>query len=183
MDAFEAIPILENKIAALELKEESWKRCRACPFNGKCCDGASVDMFPEEREAITVYLDNNPDVKSYALTRYSQGKKCVFYDKDASSCLIHEVRPLNCRWTPYTAFNVGGGQLSVHIRDSQCNFTTTIIQDEFSSENTITLPMRKDGPEFNNVYLRWRKITELHPLMQRADEMINIDVLMAGLAI
>lgn len=182
MDAFSAIPILESKISHLESREESWKNCRACPFSGKCCDGATLIVFPEEKLAIHKYLESNPDILQYATTRYKQNKTCYFYNKESSKCLIHEVRPLNCRWTPYAAFQDGNGGVSVNIRSAQCDFTKVSIPSAHAQGNMTFLPIKFSSTEANNVYLNWQSITELYPLMARADEMVELETLMVELA-
>lgn len=181
MDAFTAIPILEGKLTELESSEPSWKNCRACPFSGKCCDGASLNLFPEEKAAISDYLGRNPDVLRYALPRFKQGKKCYFYDKESSKCLIHEVRPLNCRWTPHAAFREEDGRHSVHVRDNQCNFTKKIVSPLHTTGSTITLSPEDITPGANKTYISWQSISELHPLMERAHEMEPLENLMADL--
>ncbi|KAB7703681.1 hypothetical protein GBN33_00030 [Plesiomonas shigelloides] len=182
MDAFDAIPILESKISILESQEESWKNCRACPFNGKCCDGATLIAFPEEIELIKKQLKRDQDVLAYAISRYKKGKACYFYDKESSRCLIHDVRPLNCRWTPYVAFSGNGCEFNVNIRSSSCDFSIQTISCEKVEGNLISLPKGMSSSDVNTLYLHWQSIVELHPLMKRASEMIELKTLMMELA-
>lgn len=183
MNAFEATPILEDKITELEAIEPSWRNCRACPFSGKCCDGAPLEIFPEEKEAISDYLYRNPDILQYALSRFSQKEKCYFYDKESSKCLIHEVRPLLCRWTPYTAFfeDENRKRYRVHVRDGQCNFITKSIVPLQRVGYMISLSPEDINPGSNQTYLSWPDIPELKPLIDRAVEMVELDDLMLQL--
>ncbi|NHQ80292.1 YkgJ family cysteine cluster protein [Chromobacterium vaccinii] len=183
MDAFRAIPILESKVSDLEAQEESWKNCRACPHEGKCCDGATLIAFPEEIAAIREYIKNNLDVLQYAVSRYRKKKPCYFYDKESTKCLIHEVRPLNCRWTPYAAFPDGNGGIQVNIRSVRCDFKIATIPSAQIKNNMVSLPAHLSSIEVNNVYLNWQSLTEFYPLMARAKEMVALETLMMGLTI
>ena len=119
----DAIPILNEAISELESIEASWKNCRACPHSGKCCDGAFIKVvFPEEAKAIAEHLIAHPEKLVYAKERASRSKNCYFHNPHANECLIHSVRPILCRWTPYTA-TTGGNSFVAQIRDERCNFT------------------------------------------------------------
>ncbi|WP_186077776.1 YkgJ family cysteine cluster protein [Burkholderia gladioli] len=177
MQAKEAIPILNRAISKLESKEPSWKNCRSCPFSGKCCDGAKLRIFPEERINILEFIKKNPNVRNYSVDRYMNGKACYFYNRDAKACLIHDVRPLNCRWTPYTIF-IGDAGVSGMIRDSQCNFRRIDRSDGVSGVDGELIRMSVSSESENQNYILWQKIEELRPLMKRNEEMIPMEEVM-----
>lgn len=182
MDAFEAIPLLQKRVEELEAAEGSWKNCRACPFSGKCCDGAPLILFPEEADAIAEHLRDVPDVLEFALSRFKRGKKCYFYDKESSKCRIHNVRPLNCRWTPYVAFQQADGSHLVHLRDANCGFTDRRVAINPGDDGIISLEPSTLKEGENTKYLSWQSMLDLRPLMLRANEMIELEVLMSKLA-
>ncbi|WP_442962479.1 YkgJ family cysteine cluster protein [Pseudomonas sp. BLCC-B112] len=181
MDAREAIPILNQAIAELEGIEPSWKNCRACPHSGKCCDDAFINLiFPEEALAIAEYLKAHPETHSYAKNRAARKKSCYFHDPKASQCLIHEVRPILCRWTPYTAVKPPGGQIAARLRDEECNFTSV---SNFNPVVLIRPGFIEIRPAFgigrSQKMLHLQGLTELHPLLRRAEECVNVDVVMS----
>lgn len=180
MDAFAAIPILEQKVAELEVAEPSWTNCPSCPFSGKCCDGATLLLFPEENLSLLERLSQDTQVLQYALSRFSEKKPCYFYDKQASSCRIHYVRPLNCRWTPYAEFQQSDGRHSLHVRSAECDFTKRVVDATPMAVNQLSVD--NVSPGANKIYLSWQSISELHPLMQRSAEMISLESVMSELA-
>lgn len=179
MRAKEAIPLLELKILELEAEEESWKNCKSCPFSGKCCDGAPLIIWPEEKEEIVNYLRMHEGIKKFALSRYKKNEKCYFYDRDAKACLIHAVRPLNCRWTPYTVFHDPNSGYSGMIRDSNCNFYRMTKADLITRNKNGLIEIKTAGVQGgNSKYIVWQEILELYPLMRRSNELVALESLM-----
>lgn len=175
MDVREAIPILEQAVAKLEAAEPAWKNCRSCPHGGKCCDGAPIDVvFPEEAEAIVTYLVENPEYLAYASKRASTGKLCYFHNPQAKTCLIHSVRPILCRWTPYSILT-GDGTPHGMIRDKYCNFSPIRSQDRISMVKPGILEVRpKFGPVKKQKFINLQGITSLHPLLARSAEAVTM---------
>lgn len=179
MDVSEAIPILEQAVSKLEAIEPAWKDCRSCPHGGKCCEGAPIDVvFPEEAEAIINYLAVNPDYLAYASNRASAGKLCYFHDPKAKKCLIHSVRPILCRWTPYSILT---GDNTPHgmIRDKYCNFSPIRAQDRISMTAPGFLEVRpKIGPVKKQNFIHLQGITSLRPLLARSNEAVTLSTVL-----
>lgn len=181
MDATEAIPILNSAIAELESMEPAWSNCRACPHSGKCCDGAFINLvFPEEASAIAAHLREHPEKLTYAKERASRKKSCYFHDPKASQCLIHEVRPILCRWTPYSAATPQGGPVAAQFRDKSCNFTPVTA---FNSVTSVKPGFLEIHPIFglgkSQKMIHLQGTTALHPLLRRANQCVNMDAVMA----
>lgn len=176
----DAIPILNEAISELESIETSWKNCRACPHSGKCCDNAFINVvFPEEAKAIAEHLIAHPEKLVYAKERASRGKSCYFHNQQASECLIHSVRPILCRWTPYTA-TTGSNSVVAWIRDKSCNFTPVSKIDlvkNIKSGVIEVIPFK--GTVKQQKFLHLQGIEALHPLLRRANEAIDMDAVLA----
>lgn len=180
MQAKDAIPILDEAITELESIEASWKNCRACPHSGKCCDNAFINVvFPEEAKAIAEHLITHPAKLAYAKDRASRRKSCYFHNPHANECLIHSVRPILCRWTPYTATSVNNSVVA-WIRDKSCNFTSV---SKFDSVKNIKpgiieiIPLK--GAVSQQKLLHLQGMEALHPLLRRAHEAIDMDAVLA----
>lgn len=175
MNATDAIPILEEAIAKLEAMEPSWKNCRACPHAGKCCDNAYINVvFPEEADAIAQHLRAHPEKLAYAENRFSRGKSCYFHDPGANQCLIHEVRPILCRWTPYT-INTGEGSYVGTIRDANCEFTSIKSNDLVTPVTPGFLEVwPASGAVKSQRFIHLQGINAMHPLLRRVGEAIQM---------
>jgi Fe-S-cluster containining protein len=178
MNAKDAIPILEEAIEKLESMEPTWKNCKACPNAGKCCDGAPIIVFQEEWDAIAQYLKAYPKKLAYAADRFEQGKECYFHDPNATQCLIHEVRPLNCRWTPYTimAELKKEGPYTGWIRYKNCEFIKIKdYVDKVTPRPPYFLVVEPaNGVVRQQIFLHLQGIKALHPLLKRNEEMVKI---------
>lgn len=181
MDVRDAIPILDHAIAELENIEPSWKNCRTCPHSGKCCDGAFIEVvFPEEATAIATYLRDHPAKLEYAKKRAEESKNCYFYDSTARQCLIHEVRPILCRWTPYTAIKQYGAPVHANYRDANCEFKQVSPLDKVKDIKPgfieiVPFPGLGKGQKM----LHLQGITPLHPLLRRSNECVDMNDVMA----
>ncbi|UHC89225.1 YkgJ family cysteine cluster protein [Klebsiella michiganensis] len=180
MLAKDAIPILNKAISELESIEASWKNCRACPHSGKCCDDAFIEVvFPEEAKAIAEHLISHPEKLVYAKERASRRKSCYFHNPHANECLIHSVRPILCRWTPYTALT-DYNSIVARIRDERCNFTPVRKIDSVKKiQPGIIEVIPYEGTVKQQKFLHLQGIEALHPLLRRAHEAIDMDAVLA----
>lgn len=185
MQAKDAIPILEKSVAKLESLEPSWKNCKACPHGGKCCVGATgLLVFPEEKRDITDFLQRNDRIKQFALKKYRQGQGCYFHDSNAKSCLIHEVRPLNCRWTPYNVWPPAqpGHTFNGMVRDDKCDFIPITANDKQRVVNDEIVQIENPlSPNANTQYICLHGIKEIHPLLARSEELSTLEELLQQL--
>ncbi|HEM7840135.1 YkgJ family cysteine cluster protein [Burkholderia multivorans] len=180
MKAMDAIPIIEAATAELESMEPSWRNCKACPHSGKCCDNAHISLvFPEEAAEIVEYLRANPEKMAYAKSRFSRGKDCYFHDPSANRCLIHDVRPILCRWTPHTTFFNGNGPWIGMIRDLNCGFTAIGKDDR-------VVPIKPGFVEVwparatvtRQKFIHLQAINAIHPLLARVHEAVDMRVVL-----
>lgn len=181
MDATEAIPILNSAIAELESMEPAWSNCRACPHSGKCCDNAFIHLvFPEEAATIASYLKAHPQKLAYARERASRSKSCYFHDPKSSECLIHDVRPVLCRWTPYTSHTSPDGSLGGFIRDENCNFTKISPRDSVVGLKPGMVEVYpKQGSVASQKMLHLQSMVPLHPLLRRVSECIDMNAVLS----
>ena len=92
--------VLDSSIQELYQKEPFWNICNPCQCKGHCCIGADIQIHKNEWTEIERYIRELSYEDKTALCRNIQrSSKCVFRTND--KCLIHAVRPANCRYTPY----------------------------------------------------------------------------------
>ncbi len=81
-------------------------KCKKCGF---CCDAPTVTKKDLSKIAGYLNIPLNKVIKEYC--KFFNGKigelkeikgKCIFYDFDNKKCLIYPVRPLICRFRPYS---------------------------------------------------------------------------------
>lgn len=92
--------ILEATIRELYKIEPFWNICNPCQCKGHCCIGADISISESEWAQIERYIQTLPYEGLDTLRlNIKHERNCVFraYDR----CLIHPVRPENCRFTPY----------------------------------------------------------------------------------
>lgn len=106
-----------NQLLALEPK---WKKCNKCPHFGLCCVGADISVYQYEWDKIKSYLLNNPAILSQVRRNYKAHSQCYFRISDR--CLIHDIRPLNCIFTPYQA--IYGSDKHIHYSPYRDNCRT-----------------------------------------------------------
>lgn len=102
--------VLMSQISQLLEIEPKWKKCNKCPNSGVCCIGADITMYEYEWKIISKYLIDNPVVFSEVKLNYKRRSLCYFRTDD--KCLIHDIRPLNCIFTPYQA--IYGADKCIH---------------------------------------------------------------------
>lgn len=91
---------LNSIIEKLYQQEPYWNICCPCQCDGYCCIGADVSVNTNEWSKIKKYVQLLSFEEKLILQKnIVNGTQCVF--RAANKCLIHEVRPVNCRYTPY----------------------------------------------------------------------------------
>ena len=101
---------MDDCIAELLEIEPFWKICYPCKYHGACCVGAEISFDDSEYEAIKECVSRLP-IAEQAIIRDNaeSGRHCIFRAPD--KCLIHEVRPENCRYTPLQCLVTTDGEL------------------------------------------------------------------------
>lgn len=93
---------LDTAIDELLALEPFWKICYPCKFKGFCCHGAVIELSADEQRAVDECVSRLPsDKREQFEANRRAGRRCV-YQTD-TECLIHSVRPQNCRYTPFQA--------------------------------------------------------------------------------
>lgn len=135
--------ILFHKINNLIDIEPYWAKCMNCPNHGKCCIGADISIREDEWTIIKQYLVKlNEHDKKTLLNNFNNNILCPFRAED--KCIIHEMRPMNCIWTPFQAVqNVNNGNIMYSVIDTECKSRlVTLENQEFINSNIeqIELP-------------------------------------------
>ena len=80
--------------------EPFWKICFPCKFKGYCCIGAEISFSDAEMQITKEYIKKlSPEEKDIIVQNNLSSKHCIYRAPD--KCLIHDVRPMNCRYTPF----------------------------------------------------------------------------------
>lgn len=117
---------LFREIEELEKRDPSYLSCRKCPRQGKCCIGNDIDIREDEWEEIKSFLDKNNDEREKIRENLIRHSKCYF--RTEACCLIHDIRPTNCIYTPYQMIqNLYDNTLTFSIRSEECDFETITI--------------------------------------------------------
>ena len=91
---------LDDVIEELLELEPFWRICYPCRFKGVCCHGAKISVTPDEQAVIDEYLSGQPLlVRRLVFVHKMIGWHCKYHTDEG--CLIHDVRPANCRYTPF----------------------------------------------------------------------------------
>lgn len=116
--------LLESTIDELLSREPFWKICYPCKFKGFCCKGAEIDFSKNEQHIIDEYINTLPnDSQKIIYENKKYNKHCIYHSVE--KCLIHEVRPQNCRYTPFQALIDNDNTLiytMVRIVNGLCDF-------------------------------------------------------------
>lgn len=107
-----------------------WNKCFPCQNKGRCCIGSDVDVSEEEWKQIFEFLKDKPDIIQYAKARLRQGKPCIFYCSKVSKCLIHDLRPIMCRYTPFQVIE-NDGKFFCNNVDEKCVSIRSVQSDSF----------------------------------------------------
>lgn len=128
--------ILFHKINNLIKIEPYWGKCNNCPNHGKCCINADISIREDEWTVIKQYLVNlRTSDKEILLNNINNNVYCPF--RASEKCIIHEVRPMNCIWTPFQAVqNINNGNIMYSIIDTECKSrSVTLGNHEFINPN------------------------------------------------
>ncbi len=114
---------LFSEIDELLEKEPYWHKCDHCMNKGKCCIDNDIEIRDDEWERIKYLLDSTIDVRKQVMENLNLKRKCYF--RTESCCLIHDIRPLNCIYTPYQVMqNLYDDHIYYSSIDEECNFET-----------------------------------------------------------
>lgn len=144
--------ILLHKIDVMIKIEPYWEKCMNCPNHGKCCIGADISIREDEWAKIKQYLVNIDDSdKNKLLNNISNNVLCPF--RTENKCIIHEIRPMNCIWTPFQAVqNVSNGNIFYSIIDKECESRSVVLENqEFFDANIEYVKLPDD--EIKRQYL------------------------------
>lgn len=115
-----------SEIEKLEALDPFWKRCRNCPFKGRCCIDNDIDIREDEWFEIKALLDSSETIKAQVRDNFLHHRKCFFQTEKC--CLIHPIRPCNCLYTPYQAVLTDyEHHLIFNVMDEKCEFETKEI--------------------------------------------------------
>ena len=128
---------LFREISLLEQIEPKYLKCRKCPYKGKCCIDNDIDIREDEWTEIKDFLDHNEEAREEVYQNFIHDRKCYF--RIDRCCLIHDIRPTNCIYTPYQVIqNRYDHTLYYSSMDEECNF---VIRESGADE-----PVSIDGP-------------------------------------
>lgn len=114
---------LFSEIDELLDKDPYWHKCDHCNNKGKCCIDNDIEIREDEWERIKCLLDSSSDIRRQVKENLETGRKCYF--RTESCCLIHDIRPLNCIYTPYQVIqNLYNDHICYSSIDDECNFVT-----------------------------------------------------------
>ncbi len=98
---------VDSQVKALLKIEQTWRKCHPCKNGGNCCIDSESFALPSEWAIIQNMLAKLHSEELHLLqARTRQKDNCVFRADDR--CIIHDVRPLVCRVTPYFVFEQNG---------------------------------------------------------------------------
>ncbi|MCW4046220.1 MAG: YkgJ family cysteine cluster protein [Candidatus Bathyarchaeota archaeon] len=112
-----------------------------CTCKGTCCRDAKPPLTESRQKIITEYLEKQKihveTLFSHARYSYPAVDKlgfCVFYDKNASKCIVHPVKPETCRAGPVTFdINRRTGKVEWYLKKSEiCAFAGTLYSNSAS---------------------------------------------------
>ncbi len=95
-----------------------WLRCSPCSNKGCCCEGANTNLSSQEARELIMKNEFSDIEKSQLQSNLLENKQCPFRFSD--KCLIHNYRPINCRWTPYQVVVGDSGIVRYYKIDSNC---------------------------------------------------------------
>ncbi|MBT0160080.1 YkgJ family cysteine cluster protein [Candidatus Bathyarchaeota archaeon A05DMB-2] len=109
-----------------------------CACKGTCCRDAKPPLTESRQKIIMGYLEKQKiHIEApFSHERYSYPAVdnlgfCVFYDKSASKCMVHPVKPETCRAGPITFdINPQTGKVEWYLKKSEiCAFAEVLYSD------------------------------------------------------
>lgn len=131
---------LEKSIQELLSQEPHWNCCFPCKNSGKCCIGADISVCEHEWNLIKQYVCGLPDHEKFLLSENIQSRNTCIFRTD-TKCLIHEVRPENCRYTPFQAVITSDRELLYCMVSEDCSFQS--IRKQLDSETASRIANTK----------------------------------------
>lgn len=149
---YELREILFQKIDRLIEIEPYWNKCMHCQHKGNCCIKADISIREDEWKIIKEYIRNfNESDKAILRHNIKQHIFCPFRTSD--KCLIHEVRPLNCIWTPFQVVqNIQSNDLTFYVSNKSCTRFRKIIEN-FPKINDEFVLLKSFGKEYYYLFL------------------------------
>ncbi len=124
---------LNREIEELEEKDPSYLNCRHCPYKGKCCIDNDIDIREDEWNEIKSLLDSSLEIKQKVRENFINDRKCYF--RTDTCCLINDIRPTNCLYTPYQVIqNIYDFKITYSKRSPECDFET-VEEDSFELDD------------------------------------------------
>ena len=153
---------LNHEIEELEKVDPSWKNCHNCPFKGKCCIDNDIDIRDDEWNEIKHLLDTDSDIKNLVYQNFINNSKCYF--RTEKCCLINDIRPTNCLYTPYQVVqNIYNRKLTFSLRSDKCDFTTKEIPFHFIGKSKYLIEIPSTGHTYlllNHWYFEYDQNSE-----------------------
>lgn len=135
---------LFREIEELEKIDSSYLSCRKCPRHGKCCIGNDIDIREDEWDEIKSFLDKNTETRETIKENLKNHSKCYFRTEEC--CLIHDIRPTNCIYTPYQMIqNLYDFTLTYSLKSHECDFETVSISSNPLDTDTYIKKDEKTG--------------------------------------
>lgn len=153
---------LFHEIEELEKLDSFWKKCDHCPHHGKCCIDNDIDIREDEWEEIRGFLDTHEIERRCIRENLLSGRKCYF--RVPEKCLIHEIRPTNCIYTPYQVIqNLYDHHIYYSLVSQDCDFKEVDRPFPKQVPSKKFLVPEKDGHVYlllNYWYLRFESKSE-----------------------
>jgi len=124
--------------------EPFWLKCKACQNNEKCCLDTKAAATKSEWLLIKDFLLDHLKDKLYIIKKnILMGAKCPF--KTDNACLIHTVRPLACRVTPYMSYWLDS-EVSYNAALDDCSSSQpqkklALDLQDYEKQNLVSLPI------------------------------------------
>lgn len=112
-----------------------------CNCKGTCCRDAKPPLTEHRQKIIMEYLEKQKirieapfSHQHYSYPAVDDLGFCVFYDKNASKCMVHPVKPETCRAGPITFdINPRTGKVEWYLKKSEiCAFAGVLYRDSAS---------------------------------------------------
>lgn len=130
---------LFQRIETLIKIEPYWSKCTDCKNHGKCCINADISIRSDEFEIIKKYITELNDSDKYIL-KYNLEHNIFCPFRTKNKCLIHDVRPLNCIWTPFQVLqNINTNKITYFVSDYKCKHFIKIVKKSSKLHGKIVI--------------------------------------------